>query len=173
MDKINQWLTVVTNLGVIAGFILIAIQLQQNTKALNVQADSLAFSAELSTYVALMGENVSEAFVTAENSPAELTDTQISEVGGFLSTKLAQVDRAFEHYQKGLLTEEKWGVTRQSAVAVLDWPFGRGFWQVNRQWYGPEFVAEIDQGLKHTEGQNNPSYTNTLRDALRNQLAED
>lgn len=127
IDKMNQWITIVTNLGVIAGFIIIALQLQQNTKALNVQADSLAFSAELATYIALMGENVSEALVTAENEPAELTDTQISEVSGYISTKLAQVDRAFEHYQKGLLTDEKWRLTRQSAIAVLDWPFGRAY----------------------------------------------
>ena len=169
----NQWLTIVTNLGVIAGFIIIALQLQQNTKALNVQADSLAFSAELATYVALMGENVSEALVTAENQPTALTDTQISEVSGYISTKLAQVDRAFEHYQKGLLTDEKWRLTRQSAIAVLDWPFGRAYWQVVKHWYGSEFVTEIDRALSGTAGQINPIDASTLREALQNHLTED
>ena len=31
LEKVNQWLVLVTNLGVVAGFVLIALQLQQNT----------------------------------------------------------------------------------------------------------------------------------------------
>ena len=37
MDKLNQWLTLVANLGVVAGIIFLAYEIQQNTNAMTTE----------------------------------------------------------------------------------------------------------------------------------------
>jgi len=37
MDKVNQWLSLLGNLGVVAGIIFLAIELQNNTRATEAQ----------------------------------------------------------------------------------------------------------------------------------------
>jgi hypothetical protein len=36
-DRLNQWLSLAANAGVIAGFVLLAVQMKQNTEALELQ----------------------------------------------------------------------------------------------------------------------------------------
>jgi len=47
LEKANQWLMLVTNIGIVAGFVLIALQLQQSTKAMALQAEAIRDSGFL------------------------------------------------------------------------------------------------------------------------------
>ena len=53
MDRLNQWLTLIANLGVVAGFVFLGMEIQQNSEAINAQTyQSRAEAAqELSTTI--------------------------------------------------------------------------------------------------------------------------
>ena len=45
-DRLNQWLTLLANIGVIAGILFLAIELRQNNELLTVQASYAQFNME-------------------------------------------------------------------------------------------------------------------------------
>jgi hypothetical protein len=167
-DRVNQWLTLVANLGVVVGFFMVAFQLQQNTDALRLQADAVSSSATVAAESGFMGEDVAEAYAIAWQSPEQLSDAQMLKAGGYLITSLSSVQYTYQQYGRGLVSDDDWDAARAFAVAQLNWPFGRAHWRSNQRWLEPGFVAAIDQALAESpEGFN---YMEELKANLRLEL---
>jgi hypothetical protein len=82
LERAHQWLSLVANLGVILGFVLIAVQLNINTTAIRLQ-NAMHLNRDASTVeIALMGETTHEAFAAAMSRPAEMTEAQIDRHSG-------------------------------------------------------------------------------------------
>ncbi len=47
MDKLNRWVTLTANVGVIAGLILVSIQVRQNTEISRAQIENDYFLADM------------------------------------------------------------------------------------------------------------------------------
>ena len=146
-DRVNQWLSLVANLGVVAGFVMVAFQLQQNTEAVRLQADAVSSGANVAAESAFMGENVAEAYAVAWQSPEQLTDAQMLQVSGYLNTSLASVQYIYQQYVRGVLSDDEWAAAQVFAVAQVNWPFGRAHWLANTRWFDPGFTASINQAL--------------------------
>jgi hypothetical protein len=57
LDRMNQWLSLTANAGVIAGFILLAVQMKQNTDALQLQNQIELGRGAMTTDIAAMGDS--------------------------------------------------------------------------------------------------------------------
>jgi hypothetical protein len=170
LEKVNLWLTLVSNLGIVAGFVLIAFQLQQNTQALQVQASAIVASATVTAESAFMGENVAEAYAIAEKTPRDLTDAQMLQVNGYLNTSFVSIQQTYLNYQTGLALEQDWLQSKSYAVQQLSWPVGRAYWSATKKYYIPEFVSEIDEALLKTPGVLDTNYLGDLKEALLKEL---
>lgn len=69
LDRMVQMFSILANLGVVAGFAFLAVQVQQNSEALKVQSAVLVASAQISAESSFIGEELSEAYAIALRHP--------------------------------------------------------------------------------------------------------
>ena len=80
LDRLNQWLSLVANIGVIAGFILVAYQLNLNTESIRLR-NAMDLNRDTSAAeIAYMGEATHVALANAIFRPADMTDEQMGQV---------------------------------------------------------------------------------------------
>ena len=171
LEKVNQWLVIVTNLGIIAGFILVAFQLQQTSQSLQLQASAIAESTITQTDAAFIGETLAESFVVAQLRPNELTDAQMMEVAGYLAGKLHYLTQQYRSYEQGSLYGQEWDAVKQYVAQEFNWPLGRAFWQTSKKsgGFSAAYIREINEALAAL----NPSqlnYVSELRSSLEREL---
>ena len=88
IDRLNQWLTLLANFGIIAGFVLVAFQLSLNTEAVRLQS-AMAMNRDASTAEsAYMGETTHIAMANAIFRTAEMTDEQVGQVWAYMNVAL-------------------------------------------------------------------------------------
>jgi hypothetical protein len=75
--KLANWLQILGNVGLIAGLVLVAVQIKQNTDATKAQMVNEGFAANLELTLAVVGENASSALSKAIDSPDALTTEEM------------------------------------------------------------------------------------------------
>ena len=168
-DLLNQWLSIVTNFGVIAGFVLVALQLQQNTEALRIQASAITASAAISAESAFMGDTVAEAYAIALRAPEDLTDAQILQASGYLSTYIVGPMAAYKQYSTGITTQNEWNRTRQSTAMSLNGRFAQAWWSATKPFFSPGFATEIDNELAQLPLGSGSEYIDHIKQAVARQ----
>ena len=142
-EKINRWLTLGANLGVLIGIILILMELNQNATMMRGQARN-DLSVELIDLMSQVVTNPQLAgLILKIDSGEPLTPEESIQ---FQHREIAMF-RYFEnvHYQYrlGLYDEAEFSAQREAWRAY--WPPGRAsFWCDFRLTVSPDFRAEID-----------------------------
>ena len=144
-DRVNQWLKMVGNFGVIAGFVLVAFQLSLNTEAIRLQS-AMAMNREASAAeIAYMGETTHVALANAIFRPETMTDEQVGQVWAYMTVALNSALNTWIAYAAGFATEEDWDGATRIAINYLSFEVGQLYWKnVKNEYYPAEFVAGID-----------------------------
>ena len=153
MNKIDLGQTVQTlaNVGVIAGIVFLAFEIQQNTEMTRAQITQ----SRADTAVAL-----AEAYFDSEYIPAirqkisqgdELSGEEVSRYETWLRATLRNQDNNFQQYSQGLLRDY---IPRNAAgvvngVLIGDEPYGLAYWENSKDIYSDEFVVFVDEVI-HT-----------------------
>ena len=69
MDKANQWLMVFSHLGILAGLILVGIQIKQDNELTRVQIFSETTSSRIQMHESLMGDNPAPTVMKSLTEP--------------------------------------------------------------------------------------------------------
>ena len=75
--KLNNWLQVIGNLGLIAGLILVAVQLNQTNQIASLQMMHESWLATQEMYMAMAGDNPSESWAKAVFDPEGLSEQDL------------------------------------------------------------------------------------------------
>ena len=143
----------VTNIGIVAGFVLIALQLQQSTKAMGLQAEAIRDSSIVAAESAFMGETLADAYVIAQLEPADLTDGQLWQVAGYFTTTLLSLYKDYTGYTQGLHPESAWILRRERFVKEYNFPVARAYWNmVAPIWGDAEFREQLDKEYDSAKG---------------------
>jgi hypothetical protein len=172
LEKANQWLVLVTNIGIVAGFVLIALQLQQNTKALQIEAKARSEATALTGEIALMGENLSIAYAKAQLHPEQLVDSEIQQVSGYLALKIFAVYQSYGSYMDGLLSKDQWEGNKRLYIAEYNYPFARAFLTSVSSLLTQDFVAEMEQAYEANSGREFVHLA-ALKEALASELSDE
>jgi hypothetical protein len=154
LEKIGQWISIFANVGVLVGFIVVAYQLQLNTKAL--QTSSIHKTNELfaNLETSLMGDTANEAFASAMIDPKELTPGQISQIWSLHSLGLFVATQTYLDYRNGVVSQEQWDLASQQYIGYINHPVGLNIWNKSKALYTDplmiEFVEAIDEKLNRT-----------------------
>ena len=76
-ERVGNWIQILGNLGLIAGLVLVAVQIQQNTSATEAQMLSEAIAARNEFQMAIVGEDAAEALAKAVDDPTNLTTEEL------------------------------------------------------------------------------------------------
>ena len=158
VSQLGNWLQVLGNLGIIAGLILVGIQISQNNQLTRIQLIHESQIAAQNMHLVLAGENPGEAWSRAILDPDSLTDEEIMVVDRVLRANLARVLRLESLYALGFDLYSPEVVATSAAGNYLGSEIGKAWWELNGQVLNSEFTQAIDEWL--------PSLTSYERDRI-------
>lgn len=120
-ERLNQWLTLAANLGVLLGLIVLIIEVRQNAALTRAAMDQQKndFLAQIEFNIAR--PEMSAIWVKAIRAPEALSDTETQAVGSVLVAIMLQWDQMFMMRDAGLISDER---VRQHIANTAPFYFG-------------------------------------------------
>ncbi len=94
LEKLNQWLLLLSHLGILGGLILVGLQIRQDSEIAKVQLFSDITSSRIDMAEATLGENPAPILAKALTEPDDLTDSELYVMDAYLIRGLNEVRRA-------------------------------------------------------------------------------
>ena len=167
-DKINRWLTLTANIGVIAGLVLVAVQINQNTQITKAQIANDYYLADMDLELAMMGDDPAISWTKAVYTPNEMNTKDAAILDRYFNYGLVQIQRLQEMDELGLAHED-W----QDRVNYLSWHLGnevgRRRWAQVKDSYPEEFTQRVDEILARRDHKSNQE----MLDALMPQIVSE
>ena len=132
-NKFGYWLQIGANVGILAGLVLVSLQISQNTNLTRLGF----YSAEEDSFIAmgatLSGETLAIAWAKAIEEPESLTTAEMVQLEGYLQNVWTQIARREYLYREGLY--ELSGEETISWVAKQRFGnrFSQAWWQEKRK----------------------------------------
>jgi len=144
-DKVNRWLTLGANIGVLIGIILLVVELDQNREMIRAQTRN-DISQQLSNRLLLVASNSKLNSVTRRaRLGMELSEDEERQVYLYQIANLRDWENMHYQYRQGMFDEIEFEAEKTSWQFVLSG--NKRFattWCLTRQNFSPEFSAEID-----------------------------
>ena len=147
-EKINQWLTPISNVAVIAGIVFLAVELSQNTKQLELQSYQSWVAANMEINSATT--NLEMAGITARGhaDSANLSeDTYVAYAMQHMSM-LQMAQSTHYLYLQGAIDEELWKTEMSRAAVILSFRGVRQWWDAGGKTQLTPSFAEFLESLE-------------------------
>lgn len=170
LERINRWLSLLANLGVVLGLVILIFEVRQNASltrlTLDIQKNDLLVALELH----LSNPDSAAAWMKSIYFPEEMTDVDLRLVEGPLVSLMLQWDYLFQMESAGLLDRKRVELhIMNSAPFYFGSRFGQQWWSRNGTgWQGTNMYAvagPIIEGL-------DPRFMEKYFDSLRIEPAE-
>jgi hypothetical protein len=148
VDKVNRWLTLLANVGVIAGIVFLALEVHQNNELLEADARYNRMRVSWDGWQSLAENGDLANLMVAAQSGETLTDVERVRVDAVTTRILV----AFEWTYRELPADSPervyilQGLREMVAEGGLD-P-DRRVWGVRKSRFDPEFVQWVEDGLR-------------------------
>jgi hypothetical protein len=145
-DKVNRWLTLGANIGVLIGIILLVVELNQNRDMIRAQTRN-DISQQLSTRLQSLATNDQLASAVRRGRDGdELTVDEEFQVYLYLVANLRDWENIHYQYRHGMFDEQEFDAEKN----VWGWLINHSesfqkVWCSTRRNYSPEFVAELEK----------------------------
>jgi hypothetical protein len=154
-DKFNRWFTMLVNLSVLAGIVLVAIQIQQNTDITKAQMANEYYLLDAQLELTMMGESPAQSLKKAIYFPDELNQEDAVILDRYFNFGVLQLQRIRKMIELGVADEELY----QERTAYLRWHLGN---EAGRRWStqyvlgeSNELSGDIETVLSGSNFQNN------------------
>jgi hypothetical protein len=155
LDSVNRWLTLVANIGVLAGIIFLGYELQQNTVATRVEAASNFNSSFSEIELFIAGNPEFAELLTKGREGIEINGSDQLRLWVFYNQVLRQWQ--FTHYQyvSEVFDEDNWQAQRAFMLEVMSDDDGLlNHWRQHKNQYSPAFNTVIDSIIDELENRN-------------------
>jgi hypothetical protein len=145
MKKIDfgQIVSILANVGVIAGIVFLGFELRQNNQILQMQAQAQRAENRLGVNEALYQDPTLAGILVKEGSGVPLDDVERLRLDRFYSSSFIKWESEYQQYEAGFLSERDLPVSTFRQVLSTN-PGMSEFWARTKGNYSPEFVAFID-----------------------------
>jgi hypothetical protein len=145
LDDANKWLVAMANVGVLAGFVLVAYQLSLNTEAIRLQAEVDTDQQWLAGELVFMGETTHEAYALSMLDPGALTEGQIAQLWAYLNVGVGANLNLWRNYEAGFISlEELESSMELSMPGYVGYAFGHLYWNSVKRNYPKGFTDRVD-----------------------------
>ena len=152
-DRVNRWLTLGANIGVLFGIILLLFELNQNRVATEAQTRS-AITASI-IELSRMPSQTSIGMTIKEKiqSKEPLTIRELIWQRGASRSLFRHWENVYFQYRAGLFNEQELDTYRVYWTNVTRCrPWERAFWSNTKMQFNPYFREEMDSILKEIVG---------------------
>jgi hypothetical protein len=152
MEKLNQWLTLAANFGVIAGLIFLGLEIQQNTVSTRMAARENATQGHID-YLGYLLDNTVLARANEKltnNQPVD--DLEDNQMRIFLQMRWRHYERVYYQYRNDLISDQEWagfeaGIMRSFRDENDLWRMSGNVWARDKERLSQQF-AEYVEGLR-------------------------
>jgi hypothetical protein len=149
-DNLSRWISAAANIAVLAGLVLVAIQISQNSSLARTALINEGNVVSNQIWANLMGENPGQVIARAIECPERMTYADFMAMDAFLFSNMNMLYRDYQLTQEGLFTSSDW---KASVDAYAHWylgnTFGRVWWdQEARHFFNAEFTEYVDKRLQ-------------------------
>ena len=142
LDKVNHWLTLLANVGVLAGIVFLALEMRHSSNAINAQThDSIADGFITLNLAIITDATVGIIWVTGLSDPASLSESETIQFSMNMRALFNQYRRVHGLYRAGLIEESNWALYAREAATIMTSPGGKLHWAGNE--VDDEFRADI------------------------------
>ena len=150
--KANSWLTLLANVGILVGLVLLTIELKQNTDQLRLQ---LVFETNQKIFAnnqVLLDKDVATVFTKAMSNPEDLTFAEFLIADSIIINMVNEWEDRFFIYKAGLISEQDWKRHVDENVAwTLGSRYARARWDDLKIPFEREFSDYVDRALANTD----------------------
>ena len=147
MNKIDlrQIIGILANVGVLAGILLLAYELNQNRQMMEAQTRHELSASISDQLLAVAASAEFNNFIYRVETGEPITEEERRRYWGFAFARLRTWEDAHYQYRIGLYDEAEFAAQREGWRGFLaQSPGMREFWDQFRETFSPEFAAEID-----------------------------
>jgi len=144
-DRVNRWLTLGANLGVLVSLMLLVMELNQSREMMRAQTrHDLAMGIVELLQVAASNEQLDDLMYRAETG-GELTPQESFQFNMRTNALLRYWEDVHYQYRVGLYDDVEFSKQREAWRAALNRSLGlRTYWCKVRGLYSPDFMSEMD-----------------------------
>jgi hypothetical protein len=129
-DKLNRWLQVSANIGIVLGLVLVGLQLRQNSELTRLQLLYEESNRAIDLETQVVGEQAAEVWAKSLEAPEDLTLAEIRIMEALLWSFVEQLRGTYRLAALGILSEEDWRSRAESEVTFyLGDRYSRAWWQ--------------------------------------------
>ncbi len=147
-DKVNRWLTLGANIGVLIGIILLVVELDQNREMIRAQTRN-DISQQLSNRLLIIASDSQVASVMRRaEAGEELTADEEHQYFIYWVANMRDWENIHYQYRNGMFDDREFYAEKSTWQSLIsrNKAFARN-WCLTRQNYSPEYAAEINNML--------------------------
>jgi len=146
MDRLNRWLSVATNIGVLIGIVFLAVEVQQNSEYMALQLEFGQPTQKIFEINRdLQNPELARTFAKAIQTPADLTFEEGLVASSLVLNLLNEWEDRYLIHAAGLSNVVDW---RRHIEENITWTLGSPFaievYKANREAFEDEFVGFVD-----------------------------
>jgi len=144
MDRLNQWLALVANIGVLIGVFVVAYELQQNTAVARAQA-TFQVNASIDPAYRARAQNaeLAKLILTGNNKPDELNEVESEQFAAWFRAEMNSAEALWFYYENGLIPEGEFGGYQTAICSRVATKGGRANWQRQSKYFANGFQAVV------------------------------
>jgi len=142
-DRLNRWITLAANVGVLVGIFLLVIELRQNTESAELQAAQSYVSLSHQLDFRIVDDpSLIDLFLTP---PDEMTAEDLVRLDRWHFGVFRTWENGFFLHSRGVLDDDLWsGQAAFMAHMMQSSEDERAYYQSNRDYFSREFVEFLD-----------------------------
>jgi len=146
--RLTESITLLANIGVLAGLGLVAFELRQNTDQLALELQWQVTDRMLQNNRDLLGDNPALVFEKFTTDPETLTFAEFQIASALLFDFLSVWEDKYFLYEAGLAPESDWKEFVDDDIGyTLGSRFARHWWNETKHVFEPEIVEYVDARL--------------------------
>ena len=148
LDGLNQWLTLVANFGVLAGLILLIIEIHQNTEMVRAQINQSRADTAMSEQQATYNSDHIPAMLAKVERGEQLSDEEMIRYVTYFRAFNRNQDNNLWQYNQGFLGENIPRSIRNGVRNVIGGhELGITLWDATKHTYTDEYVAFVEDAI--------------------------
>jgi len=149
-ERINRWLTLIANIGILIGVALLIFEIRQNSDLMRLQFINDDLLLVAGSEIPMLGDDPAAVMMKSFERPQDRTYADFRIVDAYLTGKVESLVRRYELGREGILEKDNWKTVGFAYKWFFGNKFGRLWWEYEgRDAYSenPELVEHVDRKI--------------------------
>ena len=147
-DRLNRWLTLGANVGVLVGIILLIVEIGQNTEMMRAQINQMRADSAMNYQYAYFNSEYLPAIMQKIRNGDELSDEEVARYSSYFRAFNRNQDNNLWQYNQGYLGDN---IPRAIEGAIREVVGGSAIsiamWDLQKSGYTDEYVAFVEEAI--------------------------